>query len=175
MRRRITKRTVDALAPGSRDVLVWDTEIAGFGCKVTPKGARIFVLQYWHAGRARRVTLGRHGAGMTPDEARRKAETLRGVIAAGGDPAAARATARGVPTMEQFAERYLAEHAAAKKKPSSRAADERNLRNHILPALGRAKVDTITRGEIARFHSGLAGKPGAANRCLALLSKMMNI
>jgi hypothetical protein len=41
MREKITKRTVEALEPGPRDIFLWDCEIPGFGCKVTPKGGRI--------------------------------------------------------------------------------------------------------------------------------------
>jgi hypothetical protein len=46
MRAKITKRKVDELQPGERDVFLWDTELPGFGCKVTPKGSRVYVLQY---------------------------------------------------------------------------------------------------------------------------------
>jgi len=46
MRDKITKRSVDAIKPSLRDSFLWDTEIPGFGCKVTPKGARIYILQY---------------------------------------------------------------------------------------------------------------------------------
>ena len=35
-----TKRTVDAQKPEARDVLLWDTALPGFGCKVTPEGRR---------------------------------------------------------------------------------------------------------------------------------------
>ena len=52
MRDKITKRTVEGIAPSLRDTVLWDTEIPGFGCKITPKGARIYVLQYSQRGRA---------------------------------------------------------------------------------------------------------------------------
>jgi hypothetical protein len=56
MRNKITKRTVEAIGPSLRDTVLWDTEIPGFGCKVTPKGARIYVLQYSQRDRDHRVT-----------------------------------------------------------------------------------------------------------------------
>ncbi len=138
MKAKITKRSVDSAKAGPRDVFLWDTEIRGFGCKVTPKGARMFILQYWSHDRSRRVTLGRYGSDLTVDEARTKARRLRGQIANGGDPASEIAKARTIPTLAAFANRYLAEHAKVKKKPSSYAADKRNLRKHIKPVLGRA-------------------------------------
>ena len=32
---KITKRTVEAIKPVERDTILWDTELKGFGCKVT--------------------------------------------------------------------------------------------------------------------------------------------
>ena len=175
MKTKITKKSVEGVKPGVRDVFLWDSEMPGFGCKVTPKGARVYLVQYWSNGRARRYTLGRHGAGMTADEARREAASIKGQVAKRADPAATRAEDRAAPTLAAFAERYLAEHAAIKKKPASAAADERNLRNHILPALGRLQLTHISRADMARFHQNMKAKPGAANRCIALLSKMFNL
>ncbi len=177
MKAKITKRMVESITPGERDVFVWDTDVRGFGCKVTPKGARVFILQYWMNAtrRARRITLGRYGSELTADEARTEARRLRGAIAVGGDPALERAKAKEMPLLQAFAERYLAEHAKVKKKPLSYAADECNLRNHVLPVLGRVRVDALSRADVAKFHQGMKAKPGAANRCLALLSKMFNL
>ena len=52
-----------------------DAEIPGFGVKVTPRGSRIYVLQYSQRNRDRRMTIGRHGDGcLTADLVRREAE-----------------------------------------------------------------------------------------------------
>lgn len=174
MRMKLTKRAVESLGIGQADILVWDDTLRGFGVKVTPKGARVYMLQYSFGGRSRRVTIGRHGD-LTVEQARKKAVILRAAVADGGDPAGVRAVDRAIPLLTDFAERYLSEHARVKKKPLSLAADERNLRNHILPAMGRLKVSAITRADVVRFHQGMKAKPGAANRCLALLSKMLNL
>ncbi len=34
----LTKRTVDAAKPAAREYVLWDTDIKGFGLKVTPAG-----------------------------------------------------------------------------------------------------------------------------------------
>lgn len=175
MKVKLTKRAVEGAKPTAHDAFLWDVEVPGFGCKVTPRGRRIFVLQYWANGRSRRVTLGRYGVELTVDQARTKAKGLRGQVADGGDPAAARAKARAMPTLTEFAERYLIEHAMAKKKPLSIEADRRNLDKHILPALGRLRVNSITRADVARFHAAMRATPTLANRCLALLSKMFSL
>ena len=46
MRKRITKRVVDTTAPAEKDSFVWDSDLTGFGLKVTPNGRKVYVLQY---------------------------------------------------------------------------------------------------------------------------------
>ncbi len=121
MKTKITKRAVESVRPGSRAVFLWDTEIPGFGVKVTPAGKRVYILQYTFGGRSRRYTIGQHGVDRTPEEARRDARSLRGSVAKGHDPAGEIAIDRATPTLAVFADRYLAEHAAVKKKASSAA------------------------------------------------------
>lgn len=86
---RLTKRTVDALTcpPGRKDVLVFDSELKGFGLRVTAQGAKVFLFQYRAGGPVRRVVLGEYGT-LTADKARDRAEMLRGQVKAGRDPKA---------------------------------------------------------------------------------------
>src|SRR5262249_38723277 len=67
---------------------------------------------------------------------------------------------------------YLQEHAEVKKKPGSVRMDRTNLRLHVLPVLGSRLVQDLTRDDVARLHHAMRTTPGAANRVLALLSKM---
>ena len=78
---RITKRAVDALPPpsGGKRAYLWDDTLKGFGCMVTSKGAKSYIIQYRVGGRGsqtRRVTIGRHGSPWTPDRARDRAAEL---------------------------------------------------------------------------------------------------
>src|ERR1700687_4082076 len=91
----LTKRTVDATKPAEgRDVVIWDTEVPGFGLRVKPGGRKSYIVQFRNRqGRSRRLTLGTHGV-LTPDGARRQA---RQVLAEGGEgagPGAGRAEPR---------------------------------------------------------------------------------
>jgi integrase len=175
MQLKLTLRAINALPSVEKDVVLWDTELPGFGLKVTPKGRKIYVFQYKHRGLSRRVTIGRHGIEFTPDQAREKAKDLRGDVARGGDPAGERTAEKAMPTLTEFAERYMRAHATVKKKASSAHEDRRNLDQHILPLLGRIKVTEIVRADLARLHSDMAEIPTTANRCLALLSKLLNL
>jgi integrase len=86
----ITKRTVDAAEPRAAAWFLWDEgkgAIAGFGLRVSPGGAKAYVLQYRMAGAKsdRRYTIGRHGP-WTPDQARERASELRRLVDTGVDP-----------------------------------------------------------------------------------------
>jgi hypothetical protein len=106
---RITKRAIDALRPVAKDQFLWDSDLKGFGVKVTPAGNKVYILQYRKGGRGaptKRVTIGRHGA-LTPDQARKEAARLL-TIAHGVDPAAIRAAEKSAPNVSALANRFLA-------------------------------------------------------------------
>lgn len=88
---KLGKREIDALTcpPGKADIIVTDDDIPGFAVRVTREGAKVFILQYRRGGAVRRLRLGRYGE-LTPAQARKLAETARGQVIAGGDPAAER-------------------------------------------------------------------------------------
>ena len=43
---KLAKRVVEAAKPGASDVILWDTELKGFGCKITPKRKRVYFVYY---------------------------------------------------------------------------------------------------------------------------------
>jgi integrase len=177
MQTKITKRTVDAVNPGDADQFLWDSELKGFGLKVTPTGNKVYVLQYRKGGRGtptKRVTIGRHGA-LTPEQARKEAARLSGGIASGSDPAALRRAEKTAPTVAALAARFLAEHVATKSKPRTAAEYRRLIDNIILPTVGRTRVRDVTRADISRMHHDRRETPYDANRALAVTSKMFSL
>ena len=172
MRRKITKNSIMSVAVGAADRFLWDTDLAGFGLKVTPAGARVYVVQYRAARRLRRYTIGRHGSPWTPEAARREAARLLGIIARGDDPAQAKEAAKVEPTFAAFAERYMADHAALHKKPST-VKDQRSLlRCHLVPAFGRLRLSAITPQLIERLQRKMAATPRRANYARDVLAAM---
>jgi integrase len=174
---RITKRTVDAARSSGANQFLWDSELKGFGLKVTPVGSKVYILQYRKGGRGtptKRVTIGRHGA-LTPEQARKEAARLLGAIAGGADPAAIRTAEKNAPTMAALAERFLAEHVATKTKPRTAVEYRRLVDSVILPAIGRKQVRDVTRADISRLHHDHRATPYAANRAIAVLSKMFTL
>src|ERR1035441_591057 len=71
--------------PATGNRIHYDSEIAGFGLRVTEKGAKSFILNYVIHGRERRYTIGSLGE-YTAETAREEAVKLRQQIRGGDDP-----------------------------------------------------------------------------------------
>ena len=77
---KITKRRVDAVKnPDTGQAFLWDSELPGFGLRVTPT-RKTYIVQSRVAGKTVRTTIGTHGP-LTPDQARREAVKLLGEMA----------------------------------------------------------------------------------------------
>ena len=90
MRGKITKQAIDAVALNAdAEVVLWDSEIKGFGLRARRGGAKTYILHYRAGGgrRAplRKLTIGRHGSPWTPQAARIEAKRLLGLVASGGE------------------------------------------------------------------------------------------
>ena len=170
--RTLTKRIVDRLAVDDKDAVFWDRELPGFGLRVYPSGAKVYVVQTRCAGRSKRATVGRHGD-VSPDQARKEAARIIARIKAGEEaiPVAPKAD----PTMAELAERYQREHVAMRCRPATAAHYGIMLAKHIVPALGKLKVAEVERKHILAFHYELREKPTVANRALDMLIKMFNL
>lgn len=171
---KLTVSLIESLVPGAVDRIVLDTEIPGFGIKVTPKGKRSFFLYHrTQAGKERRPTLGQFPV-LRPDAARTLARQMLGEVAKGLDPAETRRTVRKSETVSDLLDRYLSDHAELHKKASSLAEDRRQIEKIIKPQLGGLKLATVTRSDIVKFQASIP-QPTKANRALALLSKAFNL
>ena len=97
MQAKLTKLYIDHLTASTKDQFVWDTQVAGFGLKMTPQGRKVYVVQYRLGQRSVRYTIGRHGI-WAPELARREAQRLLRGVAEGKDPQHNKALNRQVPT-----------------------------------------------------------------------------
>src|ERR671912_1941590 len=80
-----------------------------------------------------------------------------------------------VPTLREFASRFLDGHARAnRQKPSGVAAKEMILRVHLVPALGHKRLDAIKSEDVQRLKANLEAKsPKTVNNVLAVLSVLL--
>ncbi|WP_454020417.1 tyrosine-type recombinase/integrase [Azospirillum sp. Marseille-Q6669] len=172
---KLTKRVIDAAKPIATDLMIWDTEVKGFGFKLTPAGHRSFVFLYRGPdGKQRKPTIGRFGS-LTVDQARERARELAYHVSTGRDPSLERQHKRSAPKLSELCDRFLEEHVRPKNKPKTAKDTEATIRRIIVPKLGNFRVEDLTRADIAKFHGSLQKTPYHANRCLAILSKMLNL
>jgi integrase len=79
------------------------------------------------------------------------------------------------PTLEEFSKAFL-EHADTNNKPATRSAKDGILRNHLLPALGKKRLDQIGAEEVERFKAAKLKegiKPKTLNNFLTVLRKLL--
>jgi len=173
--KRITKRTVDGLKPNGSEFTIWDDTVSGFGVRVRPTGAKSYVVVYRAgAGRGapvRRYTISAIGK-ITPERARARAKVILGAVAHGGDPASEKANERGVPTVAELVDRFMADHVRAKRKAGTAEFYRDILDRIVKPALSTTKADKLSRLQVGKLHSSLAETPFQANRMLAVVGSM---
>jgi len=82
-----------------------------------------------------------------------------------------------VPTLEEFSTRFIEDYAKANKlKPSGIAAKETILKKHLIPVLGKKRLDEIGDYEVQMVKRHLAEmKPKTVNCVLTVLSKLLKV
>lgn len=158
-------------ATGSR--VIRDTEIPGFGLRITAGNVRAFILNYHHAGIERRLTIGQIPA-WSLAAAREEAKALRKRIDRGEDPLAERTAAREAPTVSDLCDRFVKDE-LPRKRPSTRREYTSLIDKQIRPRLGSRKVAAVGYADVDELHRRLAKTPYRANRCIAVLSRMMSL
>lgn len=175
MAEKLTDKLVKSLpTPPSGNRITYDSEVRGFGLRVTAKEARAFILNYRVGGRERRYTIGAY-----PDwsvmAAREEAKRLKRQVNLGHDPMLPRYIERTAPTVADLAKRYLEEY-ATRKVPRAQSDDRSMIKKIILPAIGKMKVPNVRHEDIDRLHREVSRtRPIRANRIAQLLSKMFNL
>jgi integrase len=170
---KLTDKIIKSLpCPATGQKRYYDSEVKGFGCRVTAAGSKSFILNYrTRSGIERRYTIGSCDD-WSVKAAREEAQKLKRDIDQGGDPVAALTALRDAPTVSDLCQRYITEH-LPKKRVSSQGDDVSMIANDILPKLKSRKVADVTFSDVDELHRHVAKRaPYRANRVVALLSKM---
>ena len=173
MRRKLTKQIIGSAKVQEREIIIWDSEVPGLGLRVTPGGAKSFVLKTRIGGGRsapiKKPTLGKVGD-LTLDQAKAKARAWKALAADGVDPT--RHKDEVGRTVADLCAEYLEVHAPRKR---SSGDDKAKIEQHILPRLGRRLIRDVSFSDIERLHRLMKKTPYAANRTVALLSKMFSL
>ncbi|MFN4041917.1 MAG: hypothetical protein ACK4I0_09675 [Brevundimonas sp.] len=177
---RLTKRVVENLPAKSGRYVVWDSELKGFGVRISPQCRRTYLVRCRTTGRAdRMLVLAPHGV-LTTEEEREHARRTLAEAAMSGDPQGIKAERRAEMTMADLCALYMAEGTATKKS-TALTIDRIRIDRHINPRIGSHKVTDITRADIQRLmidigNGNIRGAPlphtrggrGAASRTVGL-------
>lgn len=170
---KLTKTAVEALTlPAQGYAIHWDSEIPGFGVRVTSGGVKSYILQARIRGREKRITLARCND-ISADTARKRAMQLRGEISGGGDPVARRQRERMESvSLEKAFEDYL-------MTKDLRPRTEHDMRRVLTEAFDdwrKKPVTRITRPMVERRYLDRAERSKArANVAFRYLRAVLNL
>ena len=174
--KKLTKRIVESIRSNATgEIVVWDSELRGFGVRVFPSGRKTYLVQYRNQyNRTRKKKIGVHGV-ITTEQAREEAKVILGAVAKGEDPSKNDKINKNKKSMNDLASEFLEVYSKPNKKWESYIDDKRKIDQTILQHFGNRKVEEITTRDIQILHSDLKDTPYKANRVRALLSKMFNV
>ncbi|MYH57157.1 MAG: site-specific integrase [Boseongicola sp. SB0675_bin_26] len=176
----LTERKVRDLKPNGRQAILWDAQMAGFGCRVSAGGTKVYIISYRADGRKRQAIIGRPSE-MSLAEARTLAgRELTAIRQGEPDPLARRKARQAEPTLAEgvsmFFDRYCAVRLDDGRMKAATAQEYRRMWNRALKdweGFGAIRVNAATKADIEKAVSKRA--PASRNRALACLSTIFNI
>lgn len=174
----LTKRVVDKLTPRAKDYIAYDSEIAGFGVRVTRRGKKSWTVEFRSNGGGRRASKARLTLGsttvLTPAQARKAALDILARVHLGEDVARNKADRRSALTISELSIKYMEQEVCPKRKSGTMSLYKTYFRIHIVPEIGTRKACDLSRADVAKLHLKIGEtRPATANRILTLLSGML--
>nr|WP_312661090.1 tyrosine-type recombinase/integrase [Stenotrophomonas geniculata] len=176
---KLTKNYIDKItAPADKEAFHWDTEIKGFGLRVTPTGKITYIVQGRVNGSSPRISIGPHGV-FTVDQAREVAREHLRSMRMGIDPRAiAKKEAAQRVTLRDVADAYKRDRPL---KDSSKAEIERHVTTTFEAWLKKPLKDITREMVTKRFNEvktkgtrGDGPAPAQANQSMAVLRALFN-
>lgn len=163
------------IATGERQQDIKDEGTRGLYLRLFASGKRSFIYRYKLGGKVRVLTLG-DAETLSLTKARHLAAGHAATLGQGHDPGAAaqqaKAQARRMPTVAEFAAEFIERYS----KPNKRtwAEDQRLLDHDVLPAIGRLKLDAVHRRDIVALVDAVRDRGALikSNRVLAVVRRM---
>jgi integrase len=168
----LTKKLIDNIEATTNEQVFYDIKTTGLHLKVSPAGKKGFYLYFrTQNGEQKRPKLGDFGV-MALEQARDKARVMLGELAKGNDPTKQNQI-DGV-TLSQFYPLFVKDHFDKHIKPSTTRTYHSLLTTVILPALGKRRLDSITRSDVEAMMNRNDNRRTTANHALVLLKLMLD-
>ncbi len=180
---KLTAAAVERIKPTpDKQVEYFDSLTPGFALRISPKGAKSWVMFYRIGSKLRRLTLGRFPA-LSLADARAKAGEAVDQADEGIDPAREKKIKKRElldqpRTFEAVAELFIQRYnpKGRELRQSTRDQYRQALENNCNPIIGHRPIETITRADMFALLDVVEDERGvyAANRTLAAVRKMFN-
>jgi integrase len=176
---KLTKNYVDQITPpADKEAFYWDSEIKGFGLRVTPSRKITYIVQGRVNGRTPRISIGPHGV-FTVNQARDVAREHLRSMRMGIDPrAVAKRNAAKRVTLRDAADAYKRDRPL---KDSSKAEIERHVSTTFAAWLHKPLKNINREAVTKRFNeiktNGTTGNgpaPAQANQAFSVLRALFN-
>lgn len=158
--------SMKAIKPEAKEYTLWDSALTGFGVRVSPKGKMNFIYQGKLHGKILRISIGAFGQ-ITPEQARKKADHLKGKISIGEDPRPKKPTEAEKTTFGDLLNAYV-ELLESQKKKSARAVGNQIQKDiqKAFPQLWKKRAADITLDDCVRIIGRLIdqGSPRQADK-----------
>ena len=176
----LTERRIRDAKPEPKTRFLWDGQVKNLGVRITPKGAKSYVLFYRAAGRKHLATLARCSE-VSLKAARERAGAELAAIRAGEiAPLDRQREAREAPTvndlLDRFFDSYVPDRIANGRMTRTTATKYGNQADaYLRPALGKRPVADVTRFDVEKMAKRLARTPTLRNRVLAFASRVFTL
>ncbi len=184
---KLTPATARDLKPGGK---LRDHEVKGLQLIAGTTGKSWMLYYRTRNGEERRPRLGRFPE-MSLSAARETAKALKQRVAAGEDPSAIWQEERGLPTVAELCDRFLAEWSPKHNAPRTVRENRLMITTHIKPGLGHLRVANVTQTDIDAFLEKVLHRefiseerkkkdrrtraPSAVNHVRTLLRQLFNL
>lgn len=174
-RAKFTKGYVDKVLPAAKDDFHWDTDVKGFGLRITPTGKINFIVQgrVEGSGKEARITIGAYGV-FTVDQARNVAREHLRTMRMGTDPREAKKQDAAMQvTLRQVADAYF-DRPGQPLRDSTKAEMNRHI-DKVFADWKDKPIASVTVEACRKRHremceKGLNGKPAPGQAQIALVT-----
>lgn len=174
-----TDLSIKSVKPEKSRVTYWFKGLTGFGLRVSPRGIKSWIYSYRFDGNPRMMTLGRYPK-LSLQEAKLAYSQACHQLSIGFDPGAKKVQEnefeKNANTVSDLLVRYI-EYSKAQGKKSWKT-EERELKNNIIPVLGKMKVHHVKKKHLMPiFHEIIVKRnaPIGAKHLFAYVRRMFNI